>query len=113
MSTTSPAHEQPAHEQPAHEQPTVLVTLTGSDRPGVTSAVFEALARPGVEVLDVEQVVVRGHLTLAVLVTAGGQRGRARRRRDAAGRALGMTGDAASPAAATTRRGGPAGCTSR
>ena len=35
-----PAHEQPAHEQPSHERPTVLVTLTGSDRPGVTAAVF-------------------------------------------------------------------------
>ena len=53
------------------DAPTVLVTLTGPDRPGVTTAVFEALARPGVEVLDVEQVVVRGWLTLAVLVTAG------------------------------------------
>jgi phosphoserine phosphatase len=50
---------------------TVLLTLTGSDRPGVTTAVFDALSRPGVEVLDVEQVVVRGHLTLAVLATAG------------------------------------------
>jgi phosphoserine phosphatase len=50
---------------------TVLLTLTGRDRPGVTTAVFDALSRPGVEVLDVEQVVVRGNLTLAVLVTAG------------------------------------------
>ena len=55
--------------------PTVLVTLTGPDRPGVTTAVFEALARPGVEVLDVEQVVVRGRLTLAALVTAGPDEG--------------------------------------
>ena len=51
--------------------PTLLLTLTGPDRPGVTTAVFDALSRPGVEVLDVEQVVVRGHLTLAVLTTAG------------------------------------------
>jgi phosphoserine phosphatase len=36
------------------EPATVLVTLTGADRPGVTAAVFEALARPGVDVLDVE-----------------------------------------------------------
>ena len=50
---------------------TVLFTLTGADRPGVTTAVFDALSLPGVEVLDVEQVVVRGYLTLAVLVTAG------------------------------------------
>ena len=57
------------------EPPTVLVTLTGADRPGVTAAVFEALARPAVDVLDVEQVVVRGRLTLAVLVTAGPDEG--------------------------------------
>lgn len=52
-------------------QPTVLLTLTGPDRPGVTTAVFDALSLPGVEVLDVEQVVVRSHLTLAVLVAPG------------------------------------------
>jgi phosphoserine phosphatase len=54
------------------DRPTVLLTLTGPDRPGVTTAVFEALSLPGVEVLDIEQVLVRGHLTLAVLITAGG-----------------------------------------
>ena len=35
------------------------------DRPGVTSALFDAIADVGAEVLDLEQVVVRGHLTLA------------------------------------------------
>ncbi|MFN0284696.1 MAG: ACT domain-containing protein [Kineosporiaceae bacterium] len=49
--------------------PTLLVTVTGPDRPGVTWDVVEALTVPGVSVLDVEQVVVRGNLTLAVLVT--------------------------------------------
>ncbi len=53
------------------DEPTLLVTLTGDDRPGVTSALFTALAAYDVAVLDVEQVVVRGHLTLAVLLTAG------------------------------------------
>ena len=47
----------------------VLVTVTGTDRPGVTSALFAALATTGAEVLDVEQVVVGGVLTLAALVT--------------------------------------------
>lgn len=55
--------------------PTLLVTVTGADRPGVTAAVFGALAVPGVEVVDVQQVVVRGHLTLTVLVTTTGQEG--------------------------------------
>jgi phosphoserine phosphatase len=49
--------------------PTLLVTLVGKDRPGVTSAVFTALSTYGVEVLDIEQVVLRRRLVLGVLVT--------------------------------------------
>ncbi len=71
--------------------PTVLVTVTGQDRPGVTSAVFEALTRAGVEVLDVEQVVVRGHLTLGVLVTSGPDEGATIAAVHAAGSRLGLT----------------------
>ena len=48
---------------------TLLITLTGTDRPGVTSAVFTALSSAGVEVLDIEQIVLRGRLILGVLVT--------------------------------------------
>ncbi|QCQ91878.1 phosphoserine phosphatase SerB [Rhodococcus sp. SGAir0479] len=47
---------------------TVLVTVTGPDRPGVTSVLFAALSRHDVSLLDVEQVVIRGRLTLGVLV---------------------------------------------
>jgi phosphoserine phosphatase len=50
---------------------TLLVTISGEDRPGVTSTFFEAIADVGAEVLDLEQVVVRGHLTLAMLLAAG------------------------------------------
>jgi phosphoserine phosphatase len=46
----------------------VLITVTGPDRPGVTSVLFTALTRHGVELLDVEQVVIRGQLTLGALV---------------------------------------------
>lgn len=46
----------------------VTVTVTGPDRPGVTSVLFGALTRHRVDVLDVEQVVIRGQLTLGVLV---------------------------------------------
>jgi phosphoserine phosphatase len=49
---------------------TLLITLTGTDRPGVTSSVFAALSGAGVEVLDIEQIVLRGRLILGVLVTA-------------------------------------------
>ena len=48
---------------------TLLITLTGKDRPGVTSAVFGTLAGFGVEVLDIEQIVLRRRLVLGVLVT--------------------------------------------
>ena len=77
--------------QPDPTQPTLLVTLTGPDRTGVTAAVFEALALPGVAVLDVEQVVVRGRLTLAVLVSAGQHDGAAMAAVHAAGVRLGLT----------------------
>lgn len=49
---------------------TLLVTVTGGDEPGVSSAVFGVLARADVRLLDVEQTVIRGHLTLGVLVGA-------------------------------------------
>jgi phosphoserine phosphatase len=49
---------------------TLLITVTGDDRPGVTSSMFTTVAAYGVEVIDIEQIVVRGRLVLAVLVTA-------------------------------------------
>jgi phosphoserine phosphatase len=49
---------------------TLLITITGPDRPGVTSALFSELSTAGVEVLDVEQIVLRGRLILGVLVSA-------------------------------------------
>jgi phosphoserine phosphatase len=47
---------------------TLLVTLTGRDRPGVTSRLFTELSAHELTVLDVEQVVIRGHLVLGVLL---------------------------------------------
>jgi phosphoserine phosphatase len=47
----------------------VLITATGPDKPGVSSVLFAALTREGVEVLDIEQVVIRGQLVLGVLVS--------------------------------------------
>ena len=46
----------------------LLITLTGRDRPGVTSRLFGVLARHQLSVLDVEQVVIRGRLVLGVLL---------------------------------------------
>ncbi|RZQ59348.1 phosphoserine phosphatase SerB [Amycolatopsis suaedae] len=49
-------------------QTPVLITTTGPDKPGVSSVLFAALTRHGVDLLDVEQVVIRGQLVLGVLV---------------------------------------------
>jgi phosphoserine phosphatase len=54
---------------PAPVGTSVLVTVTGPDRPGVSSVLFAALIRHGVDLLDVEQVVIRGRLTLGALVS--------------------------------------------
>ncbi len=52
-------------------QTTLLVTLTGRDRPGVTSRLFSALAGHELTVLDIEQVVIRGKLVLGALLGCG------------------------------------------
>ncbi|HEY8478548.1 MAG TPA: ACT domain-containing protein, partial [Spirillospora sp.] len=49
-------------------QRTLLITLTGRDRPGVTSRLFRTLAEFPLTVADVEQVVIRGRLILGVLL---------------------------------------------
>ncbi|WP_030104072.1 phosphoserine phosphatase SerB [Actinoalloteichus caeruleus] len=45
------------------------MTVTGPDRPGVSSVLFAALTRHGVDLLDVDQVVIRGQLVLGVSVS--------------------------------------------
>jgi len=51
---------------------TLLITLTGPDRPGVTSRLFAVLAAHPLSVLDMEQVVIRGKLVLGVLLECEG-----------------------------------------
>src|SRR3954470_7452120 len=72
---------------------TLLITLVGKDRPGVTSAVFRALADAGVEVLDIEQIVLRRRLVLGVLVSAPREWRRLRTRIEETAAGLGMTVD--------------------
>ena len=55
-------------ETPRELPRTLLITLTGKDRPGVTSLVFDTLAQYGVEVIDLEQIVLRRRLILGLLV---------------------------------------------
>jgi phosphoserine phosphatase len=53
-------------------QTTLLVTLTGRDRPGVTARLFTVLARHELDVIDAEQVTIRGRLVLGVLLGCDG-----------------------------------------
>jgi len=46
----------------------VLVTVTGPDTPGITSALTGVLAENHAELQDIEQVVVQGQLTLCLLI---------------------------------------------
>lgn len=59
-------------ENPAAQRRTLLITLSGNDRPGVTRGLFTTLAEHSVQVLDVEQLVVRSRLVLGVLVEVSG-----------------------------------------
>jgi len=49
---------------------TLLITLSGADRPGVSRTLFGALSGHDVLVVDVEQVVIRAQLILATLIAA-------------------------------------------
>jgi phosphoserine phosphatase len=76
---------------PRADPGTVLVTLTGPDRPGVTTQLFAALGDAvDVNVLDVEQVVIRGQLVLGVLLGTSDEDA-VRAAATGVGDALGMT----------------------
>jgi len=49
---------------------TLLLTLVGPDRSGITRRVCEILAVHEVDIIDIEQIVVRGQLMLSFLVSA-------------------------------------------
>ncbi|MDP9406036.1 MAG: phosphoserine phosphatase SerB [Actinomycetota bacterium] len=50
----------------------LLVTVTGRDRPGLTSALCATLAQLRARIVDMEQVVIRDRLILGLLVSLGG-----------------------------------------
>ena len=68
----------------------VLATVTGRDRPGVTASFFAALAAHDVDVRDVEQVVIRDRLILSVLVDLHGDATALRNSATQTAHALGM-----------------------
>jgi phosphoserine phosphatase len=71
----------------------VLVTVSGRDRPGVTAAFFAALAAHDVDVRDVEQVVIRDRLVLALLIELRGDPTALRHSITMTASALGMESD--------------------
>ena len=58
---------------PDHRE-SVLVQVTGRDHPGITSGLLSVLDAAGAEVEDIEQVVIRGRLSLGLVVTVPGGR---------------------------------------
>ena len=82
-----------ATDAPPEKPETLLITLVGKDRPGVTSAIFQTLADSGIEVIDIEQIVLRRRLILGVLVTAPRDWKRLRTRIVEVAEGLGMSVD--------------------
>lgn len=67
----------PPQPRTADDERTLLVKVFGKDRPGITTGLFATLAAFDVDVIDIEQVVTRGRITLCALITppAGGALG--------------------------------------
>jgi len=51
------------------EQFTGLILLSGVDKPGITETLFQTLSPFAVNILDIEQVVIRGRVILTVLIS--------------------------------------------
>ena len=47
---------------------TILVRLTGPDHPGITAALMDILGSAGAGLEDVEQVIIRGRLSLSLII---------------------------------------------
>lgn len=56
------------------ERSTILVNVHGPDHPGISAGLMDVLGATGAEVYDIEQIVVRGRLTLNVLVGVDGEK---------------------------------------
>lgn len=65
--------------EPPKDRPSLLARVSGPDHPGITADLMTLLDLSGAEVQDVEQVLVRGHLTLAVALADPGDGGAALR----------------------------------
>jgi phosphoserine phosphatase len=84
----------------------VLATISGRDRPGVTASFFAALAAHDVDVRDVEQVVIRDRLILAVLLDLRGDPTALRASVGQTAHALGMESEVTIAPPSRVERGG-------
>ncbi len=50
------------------QQQTILVTVTGDDRPGITARIMDVIGAAGADIEDVEQTSTRGKLSLSIVV---------------------------------------------
>ena len=56
------------------ERSAILVSVNGPDHPGISAGLMDVLSVGGAEIYDIEQIVVRGRLTLNILIgVAAGQ----------------------------------------
>lgn len=53
----------------AHDVETILVRISGPDRPGITAGLMELLSSSGAGMHDVEQILIRGQLFLSLVIT--------------------------------------------
>ncbi|MFB7664767.1 phosphoserine phosphatase SerB [Kitasatospora sp. NPDC056138] len=65
----APQPSAPLARRGADDERTLLVKVFGKDRPGITAGLFATLGEFGVDVIDIEQMVTRGRITLCALIT--------------------------------------------
>jgi len=69
--SAAPTSMSPPPPVAAADRERVVIVVSGKDHPGITSAIMAAVARAGVDILDVRQTSVRRRLTLAVELEVG------------------------------------------
>ena len=56
------------------ERSAILVSVHGPDKPGISAGLMDVLAATDAEIYDIEQIVVRGRLTLNILIGVDGEK---------------------------------------
>ncbi len=66
---TSPSTSAVSAVSPAPAPETILVRISGPDRPGILAGILELMATAESEIQDIEQITIRGNLDLNVVVS--------------------------------------------